>query len=860
MIPESWSGEGEITPGERAVATPFKGKYYDWKRYTIRSGDTLSHIAARTMGNGGAPYYNFIAQKNRIANPNRIGVGQKIWIPYQVSRPAPKPPARKPPAPKPPAPKPPKPNHSSVPNPILWRVNASYFNDRPQFYNSGNIFANSMYGSSLVGRRGYTEGNCTWYAHGRLLELGGNRAALQSMWGNANQWHTQISNGTKIVSSPRPGDIAQWTSNGANHVAVVERVNSDGTIVISESHYRTSRDGGGAGTLHDVRTIPASNPTRFLRVPGVRVENGGGVSTPTAPSNTFTGRVIATAGANLRSGPGTNYGIAGSSKYGSTLTFDKSVSGQFISIPSLGTQSDRWYRIAGTNQWISAALVHGSPKSSLNNPSALPGKQMQYIVKPGDTLSGIAQRFLGNGNRWRELQKPNGSRFTDADARSLQVGQSVYIPVSYQRGTGKPVTNPPSSTPSTNSGINWVNFSGTVGPSIGVNLRNSPRNSDRSRRNEPYGKKLEFDGWKYGETLTDMWLGTPDSRWFKVKGTNLWVPSAYIFGNPPSSDANQNGGGAVGNVSIEVTPIEGNTSSPNIPRNITMLDFPASFDIHEENREYESGPDRSVSSYKSIIRFLDDNFAWMNHGIKLSDVMTSSLQASVVAATMVLKGDPRITLPFYQRFIQGKGGEYTANELVDQVKSALKNEIKDLKNKTSKAIENALRLQLQHNSLNGSNLGNIIQTHYPISVPPVGFPIKKGFPELFVIVNGTQKEKLEVENLKLDISSDGELSFSGQILYTLYDDFGFGSDDVSEKPLVKNIESLIYQAEKEIKNFKVFPALNTVRKISNEIKNLKSLGLVGFNSLAYLVQNFGPAEPYGIKIPLTLPVAGKFNI
>ncbi len=101
--------------------------------------------------------------------------------------------------------------------------------------------------------------------------------------------------------------------------------------------------------------------------------------------------------------------------------------------------------------------------------------------------------------------------------------------------------------------MRWVNFSGTVGPRIGVNLRYSPRFSDRSPNNEPYNKRLEFDAWTYGEVGADLWLGTPDARWFKVKGTNLWVPSAYINGNPPnsspmpggsnnSSSGNDNGG------------------------------------------------------------------------------------------------------------------------------------------------------------------------------------------------------------------------------------------------------------------------------------------------------------------------------
>jgi len=158
--------------------------------------------------------------------------------------------------------------------PILSQKGADYFKARPQFYTTGNIFSQSSYGSNLVDGYSYREGNCTWYAHGRVKELGGNPAALNSMYGNANQWHQQLSNGSQIVFSPQPGDIAQWTSNGQNHVAVVERVNGDGTITISESDYINNWDGGGAGSLHRVRTISASNPDHYIRVPGVSVGSG----------------------------------------------------------------------------------------------------------------------------------------------------------------------------------------------------------------------------------------------------------------------------------------------------------------------------------------------------------------------------------------------------------------------------------------------------------------------------------------------------------------------------------------------------------------------------------------------------------
>lgn len=51
-----------------------------------------------------------------------------------------------------------------------------------------------------------------------------------------------------------------------------------------------------------------------------------------------------------------------------------------------------------------------------------------YIVKSGDTLFLIAQRQLGDGNRWKEITKPNCTYFTEVDARNLQPGDEVCLP------------------------------------------------------------------------------------------------------------------------------------------------------------------------------------------------------------------------------------------------------------------------------------------------------------------------------------------------------------------------------------------------------------------------------------------------
>ncbi|MFH7027560.1 MAG: chitosanase [Heteroscytonema crispum UTEX LB 1556] len=64
-----------------------------------------------------------------------------------------------------------------------------------------------------------------------------------------------------------------------------------------------------------------------------------------------------------------------------------------------------------------------------------------YTIKGNDTLYKIAEKQLGDGDRWIEILKPNGARFTEEEANNLQSGQEICIP------NGK--TNPP---PPTSSG------------------------------------------------------------------------------------------------------------------------------------------------------------------------------------------------------------------------------------------------------------------------------------------------------------------------------------------------------------------------------------------------------------------------
>jgi LysM repeat protein len=87
---------------------------------------------------------------------------------------------------------------------------------------------------------------------------------------------------------------------------------------------------------------------------------------------------------------------------------------------------------------------HAAEQSEARRPAAaLP----VYVVAPRDTLWGIAERFLGDPYRWRELFQlnqgrplphPPGGRFTDPDL--IYPGQQLLLPAD---ATGRPATRPP---------------------------------------------------------------------------------------------------------------------------------------------------------------------------------------------------------------------------------------------------------------------------------------------------------------------------------------------------------------------------------------------------------------------------------
>ncbi|HAG79807.1 MAG TPA: hypothetical protein DCL61_01270 [Cyanobacteria bacterium UBA12227] len=158
-------------------------------------------------------------------------------------------------------------NPNPAPPPLCNNTNPGTPDFTQSVYRQNNPFWRSGYAPRSTNPPIYrmwnsnAKGNCTWYANGRAKQLGRNAARVDRMLGNAYDWDNQArAAGITLSRTPQVGAIAQWEYG---HVAVVERVNSDGTILISESSY-SNTSGTSWDFLYRTRTIRASEPSIFI--------------------------------------------------------------------------------------------------------------------------------------------------------------------------------------------------------------------------------------------------------------------------------------------------------------------------------------------------------------------------------------------------------------------------------------------------------------------------------------------------------------------------------------------------------------------------------------------------------------------
>ena len=115
---------------------------------------------------------------------------------------------------------------------------------------SGNYTSPSFNHQNL-----YTEGQCTWYVFDKRSQAG---KPISTYWSDAKYWASNAANdGYQVNNTPSVGAIMQSTPGPYGHVAYVERINGDGSILISEMNYTN-----GPYNMN-YRTIPASEVSSY---------------------------------------------------------------------------------------------------------------------------------------------------------------------------------------------------------------------------------------------------------------------------------------------------------------------------------------------------------------------------------------------------------------------------------------------------------------------------------------------------------------------------------------------------------------------------------------------------------------------
>lgn len=100
------------------------------------------------------------------------------------------------------------------------------------------------YATNPFYQSGYGMPNCTCYAWGRFYELCGTRPKLCT--GDAEEWYN-YSDGYSRGQTAKLGAVIVWAkgvigddSDGSGHVAIVEQINADGSIVTSNSAWNST--------------------------------------------------------------------------------------------------------------------------------------------------------------------------------------------------------------------------------------------------------------------------------------------------------------------------------------------------------------------------------------------------------------------------------------------------------------------------------------------------------------------------------------------------------------------------------------------------------------------------------------------
>ena len=193
-----------------------------------------------------------------------------------------------------------------------------------------------------------------------------NRFGL-SGYPNAGDWNDGYLQRNGFVSvQPQPGAIAvmERTFPGSNptygHVGVVESISNGKVSLRGANQYVGSSLINEAGCSNvRITSFGANvngNPISFW------MRNKPNTTTPLY--NVNFSATAAPEGVNIRSAPSLNASIVGRAAPNQRLNFDAWTYGDTVLDRWINTPDARWYRIAGTNNWVASAVVNGNAPGS----------------------------------------------------------------------------------------------------------------------------------------------------------------------------------------------------------------------------------------------------------------------------------------------------------------------------------------------------------------------------------------------------------------------------------------------------------------------------------------------------------------
>ena len=196
--------------------------------YTVKSGDSLKSIVEKYQAS-----LERVVSYNKLKDGEGLKEGTELVLPGGI------------------LPEEDRPDY----NPKS-RIPSITSSSRPVGQSNVTVSLSSNY--NVKAGNAYAWGNCTWYVYNRRPDIG-------SFWGNASTWAVSArAAGYRVDQTPSVGAIAQWNAYansyiwGYGHVAIVESINSDGTITVTDMNY--------AGRLNVVttRTVPASSVSNYI--------------------------------------------------------------------------------------------------------------------------------------------------------------------------------------------------------------------------------------------------------------------------------------------------------------------------------------------------------------------------------------------------------------------------------------------------------------------------------------------------------------------------------------------------------------------------------------------------------------------